>query len=267
MGLDVHLYRYHDFESSTRRETEYETRSNEVWEKAGKYDDLSTEEKDLVTLKTQEIAKELGLDKWGSDEGGKEGVELDSGLYPDHMFKIGYFRSSYNSGGINSILRSSTQKDLYWIFQPDRDEYHVHPNWLECREKAEIALEEFLNWMQAFPDIGCEEISFLGPSEIDSKEKALEVFGKHFKKEKQQCSFERYSCKEGHFYIDSPLEVLAVLPGTRSLFSSPDPCAYVIYREPGKYEWYKQALEVVVETIDYVLSQPDPENYVLHWSA
>jgi hypothetical protein len=31
--------------------------------------------------------------------------------------------------------------------------------------------------------------------------------------------------------------------------------------------WYQQALEVVVETCEWVLGQPDPSKYLLHWSG
>ncbi len=32
-------------------------------------------------------------------------------------------------------------------------------------------------------------------------------------------------------------------------------------------EWVKQALEIVIETIEYVLAQSNPEHFYLHWSA
>ena len=38
-------------------------------------------------------------------DGNAEEVRLDSKVHADHMFKIGYLRSSYNDGGIDRILR------------------------------------------------------------------------------------------------------------------------------------------------------------------
>jgi hypothetical protein len=42
-------------------------------------------------------------------------------------------------------------------------------------------------------------------------------------------------------------------------------CSYLVYK--ADMEWYKQALEIVVEQIQYVLKQDDPDKFVLGWSA
>ncbi len=44
------------------------------------------------------------------------------------------------------------------------------------------------------------------------------------------------------------------------------PCTYLVY-EAGDMDWYKQALEIVVEMIEWVLGQPDPSKFYLHWSS
>ncbi len=41
---------------------------------------------------------------------------------------------------------------------------------------------------------------------------------------------------------------------------------FVVY-EVDDLDWYLQALDIVVETCDYVLAQPDINKYVLHWSG
>jgi hypothetical protein len=82
----------------------------------------------------------------------------------------------------------------------------------------------------------------------------------------QSNGFDRYSSAEGHFYIKDPLEVLAMIPGETDILGK-QPCVYMVYREVEKYRWYIEALKIVVETIDHVLAQPDPENYVFHWSG
>jgi hypothetical protein len=41
-----------------------------------------------------------------------------------------------------------------------------------------------------------------------------------------------------------------------------------VYEDPDdNTQWYEQALEIVIETCEYVLAQPHPETYVTHWSG
>jgi hypothetical protein len=110
MGLDVYLYHSPDWDDSIRREEGYEEEANKIYKEIE-----DREERD---------AKLKGLaEAWNIMEGDfyvrpseMTNIELPSTLHPDHMFKIGYFRSSYNSDGINSVLRDRLDKDLYWVF-------------------------------------------------------------------------------------------------------------------------------------------------------
>jgi len=52
--------------------------------------------------------------------------------------------------------------------------------------------------------------------------------------------------------------VRAVIPGKEDI--------YIVHKDSG-LGWYVEALEIVVETIEYVLNQPDPETYYLVWSS
>jgi hypothetical protein len=47
------------------------------------------------------------------------------------------------------------------------------------------------------------------------------------------------------------------------------PAVFVVYeKEPDeKEDWYLTALKITRETIEYVLAQPDREQYYLSWSA
>ena len=57
---------------------------------------------------------------------GSQSMEQPSALHPDHLFQRGYFRSSYNESGINSLLASVELPTLYDIFEPDGDVYAVN---------------------------------------------------------------------------------------------------------------------------------------------
>src|SRR5262249_26526887 len=117
---------------------------------------------------------------------------------------------------------------------------------------------------------------FIDPATLpDSANAALEVFRRRLVKgypEKGEIESEG-----GHFFgKTTPGKFLALIPGTERLCTDkPAPTIYAVYTtdafaeelENEPFEWYIQALEIVAETCDYVLGEPDPENYYLHWSA
>jgi Cu+-exporting ATPase len=65
--------------------------------------------------------------------------------------------------------------------------------------------------------------------------------------------------------VNKPLSVIAVIDAKDKIYLA-------IKRDVSKHPdagfgWYIQAMEIVVETIDYVLAQPDKEDYYFHWSS
>src|SRR6185295_11284101 len=143
MGLDVYLYRY-DVEKAVmdKLEKQYETASNKAWHFGGKtYEQLTAAEKSQARATNKATALKLGLDKDG-EHPGKVKIEIDSALYPDHMFKIGYLRSSYNDEGINRVLRNAGLHDLSEIFQPG-ERYAFRPDWDEALARAKYVLDRW----------------------------------------------------------------------------------------------------------------------------
>lgn len=78
-------------------------------------------------------------DEFDFDEGATK-IEEDSKTDPQHMFKVGYFRSSYNNGGFNQVLHRKGIPDLYDIFDPG-DEYYVFPKWQTALKNVNEAIE------------------------------------------------------------------------------------------------------------------------------
>ena len=116
MGLDIYLYKYEDFESTRSREEKYEKFSEEAWERAGEYNSLTEDEKDEINKKCEAFAASLDLDKYGSAQAGRTRIEVDHKKWSDHLFKLGYFRSSYNDGGIERILMNMGLPTLHEVF-------------------------------------------------------------------------------------------------------------------------------------------------------
>lgn len=266
MGLDIYLYRYDDFEKSQELESKYEEHSTKLWEDAGEYKLLTQEQKDEINAKIKEFAHSLGLDEYGEQEEGKTSIEMDYEKNPEHYFKIGYFRSSYNSSGINRILGNFGLPRLEDIFGRTDDDYKFQPNWEESLVRCEKLIEDFKK-IGPYRVHHVSQNMFSEP-EIHSEKEALDVFLEELNqhnKRKDNGNRYNYSNKHGDFNIDEPVKVLAMIPGDYNMLARSLPCVYIVTESDN--DWYVTALEIVKETIKYVLSKEDKEKYYLHWSA
>lgn len=103
---------------------------------------------DAIRAFEQKAQEETGTGKYG--ESGEK-IEMKSRLHPNHYCEIGYLRSSYNSGGLNSVLRNvlGEDRDLYYIFQPN-NEYEFRPDWKAALGRAKEIRDDLemvaLNW-------------------------------------------------------------------------------------------------------------------------
>lgn len=260
MGLDIYLYKYENFEETTRKERLHEDFSNKLWEGL-EYSELSEEQKEELREKNKAHAKSLGLDEWGSDETGKEKVERKHEKYPDHYFSLGYFRSSYNDSGIERILRNMGLPTLSDVFQHEDEQYHFKPNWEESLKRINSLIEDFSK-KGAYRVHSVSENMFR-ESTVGSAKDALSVFLEEVEKSKEGGP-ESYSNSNGEFYLDEPLKVIGMIPGFQNIIGTRK-CVYVITESDNI--WYIQALEIVRDTIQFVLDQEEKEKYYLHWSG
>lgn len=270
MGLDIYLYRYDDYNKTQSIQEEYEAREKEIWDGNDadeKYNLLTDEQKDDYRNRVKEMALSLGLDEWGDDKTGKESIEINSAKYPDHMFKVGYFRSSYNGGGIERILRNMGLPTMKDIFDYD-GEYHFQPDWVQ-------SLINVKNLIKDFKDKGAYRVhsvhaNIFGGTKIGSEKDALDAFLTELKRDEEYNEKNpdrekfNYSNSVGEFSIAEPMKVLAMIPGTFSMFGERE-CVYVVTESDNT--WYIQALEIIQETIEWVMAQENKEQYYLHWSG
>ena len=258
MGLDIYLKYYKNFNKTKKSEKEYEDFSDNLWNEAGEYDDLSQNKKDEIREKIKKFSKELGLGEYGSDEKNTKTIEIPHPEYPEHYFKIGYFRSSYNDGGIEHILRNYNLPTLGDIINPS-DDYCFQPNW-------KLVLEKINKLIKDLKEVGSYRVHctmasiFESETKIKDEKEALKVFTHELGKNIDY----NYSNRDGEFSINEPLKVLALIPGTYSILRE-TPCVYVITE--GNNEWYIQALEIIKDTCNYVLQQKDKQKYYIHWSG
>lgn len=69
-------------------------------------------------------------------------VIFNSAKYPNHLFKIGYFRSSANELGINNVLEERGLENLYDILNPFY-EYFFQPNWEQAKIKCTNLIKKY----------------------------------------------------------------------------------------------------------------------------
>lgn len=262
MGLDVYLERSDDFAKVDELERRYSDGSEAIWEEVApgkKYEELTAAERAAARERCDALAAELGLGKLG-EHPGRVKVEHDSALGPDHaghMFKVGYFRSSYNEGGINSVLAQYGVPDLYAIFEPN-DRCKFAPDWAAARERCAGALAALADTDTRYSAMAISSTP-LADGGVESAEQALDAFRKEM--ENQPPFDGGWWSKNGNFWPKG-VKIFALIPGKRLR-----PCVWAIVENEGGLAWYRQALEIVAETIDFVLAQPDPQNYRLVWSA
>lgn len=264
MGLDVYLYRYEDYEATKALENEADAYSTQLWNEAGKTygENIPADIQDQLSANTKEWNEEHGLDEWGEVKSVvKQSIKLPSTRWPDHLFKIGYFRSSYNDSGFNPVVKNLIGKDLYWIFQVDRDDYHVRPDWRAALERANQLADELV----AQPQIGAFDVSPTNlfdpkPADIDEAA-AIKTYLEQAARDQSPFGGS-WSNKDGHFFPNKPLRVLALVNGV-DCFNRP---AIIVVHEKDLSS-YVESARIVVETCQYVLDTGEPEKHVLHWSG
>jgi len=262
MGLDVYLQRYDNFKEAKELERKYSIVENNIYKETfGDRKEISEDERKVLHKTLDKIRQDMFISEDGQAPS-CESINISSSKHPEHLFKIGYFRSSYNGGGFNTIVGNAIGKELHYIFDPP-ESYDFVPDWEESKIRAEEMLKELKEYSENSPFTAwCADVrEYPGKTNPTSEEEALKIFLQEYTKKDHP--FGSYSNNVGHFFTKEPTEVYAAIPG-KSRFMK-DPCVYFISKHD--YTWYIEAMEIVVEAIEYVLSQKDPENYGLIWSG
>lgn len=215
----------------------------------------------------------MGLDVYVNEVGKK------SEKYPDHLFEVGYFRSSYNSGGFNRIVSDAIQADLYTILDPYESDDGYHIDWAVALVRVKEAIEKFKEFMDS--DAAKYKVmpirprmyapSFEVEHDINSPFTAKAAFLAEMQKimgkgDDTPFKSNGWSNYYGDFF-PTPLKVVAILEGKDDVWPDKN-CFYAVYEvDEDMWTWYLQALEIVEETCIYCLSQPDPDEITVIWSA
>lgn len=286
MGLDIYLYRCKDLAALK----EFEDRQTAAHDAI--YEQISAEPGSMLGLSKQFHPKArdkylVEIEKWNkANKAPVKEIEvetLDSKQYPDHMFKLNYFHSSYNEGGLNAILRTAVGKDLYYVFDhKSAGPYRFTPNWEQARLRAQELKAAYQAHLDSVGAVRVVAVSAAREGNPTNAAEAMEIFKKrqleHDKEFAEGAEIPHWKSKDadwfsnnqGDFFLGKGATVLAAIPGNGYIGR----CTYLVIREDGIGDvtangtnWYIAALDIVIESCEYILSQKKPQQYCLHWSS
>lgn len=275
MGLDVHMRRYTvPMEEFERREAEAEAISTAVWDRHNKrVDSTQWTEADRKAWSDDCEASytAAGFDKDGGSSA-CEDIEFPSAKYPNHYFKIGYLRSSYNSNGINSVFGRLGLADLNAIFdRTDDSEYRFRPDWAAVKSRTVDVLRQYRGIRaKPFSNLDIEEVraGFCAP--LDGTEASLLAqVREELTENAKRPAFGGggYSNVKGQFFPDGRT-IHAIVRGKPGFLGTG---VYFVTSIPKNSDgdFYEQALEILIETCDWALAQPQEsrDQLYLHWSS
>lgn len=247
MGLDVYLERCDNWSEKFRLEQEFE-------------DTVNSQNIKWDTPEYHALNEKMGL---LSGRYPTETIEMNSEYDSEHMFKIGYFRSSYNSGGINNVMRTRIGKSLYDVF-PESENYTFVPDWAAALVRIKEIRKEFQDALDTTGKYDVTNISAYfnqndGPT---ITKEALDRFMEEINRVPTPSPDGWYMNKTGEFFN---IRARSIMIGTNDWSSKP--IVYLIYESEHDWDWYLTALAIVEETILWVLKQDNPNEYGLVWSS
>jgi hypothetical protein len=228
MGLDIQLYRL-PADINIGQYLSYCAVIDALPGRWSQHPIPSPEKDKAMAARCEEIAVEMGLppDIEMQVYRREEEVSLPSLKHPNSCL-IGYIRSGYGGGGLDSVLRATLERGLYDIFpQAEREQNrYIRPDWRQSRQVAEAVLSEFLAG-------GMADAKFL--KSIGSSVELAQAFIQRF----NQPTADRQ-------WFDQLQETTT---------------------DASYFLRYVEQLEGVIEMIEYVLAQPDSDQYLLYWGA
>ena len=190
---------------------------------------------------------------------GKEEILVDDSIYPNHLFKIGYFRSSYNEAGYNSLMNNIGLSGLYEIFSVNRGQ-RISINWKKSLENAK-------NTLNALHERALNNEDFLVfPMALHTEIHSENIFDT-FMSEYHKCKDSDYNSwmnRNGYFF-KKPISIHGIMKS--KIFGIDG--LYIIHRDDDNYKWLIEATEIVIRTCEYVLDHPANERrkFKFIWSS
>ena len=191
-------------------------------------------------------------------------VVKDSTLHPGHSFRVGSWFSSSTEAGLNSVLRDYVGRDLYSCFGVEGR--WSQPDWEDSLERVQALLADF----KSATTEGFRVMPLTYNPFKDVKKEAIKTSNDALIswciEQRKVPKDDIYANRHGTFF-PKDVEIHAAIEGVDITGA---PTQYLIYKkrdtdDPKHFVFYLEALEIIIETIEYVLAQADPSQYVLQW--
>ena len=271
--LQINMLQSGDMHKAIALEKEWDKYHSEVFDSLKTDPDkkLTEEQSAQLRSKTSAHGKKLGLSKKGENYKNISYIEKDSVLHPDHGFKIGTIVDGADDLGISTILGNLGLMSIHTIFNKfndlitwDTTEY-IQPDWHSALDSVNDTLSAFKNLDRvgktqmvstvALPlDVYFND-SMFKKYPVTSPMDALSVYHEQRKHASVKNINKNFVNSFGWFYLHKALSIRAAIAGTNTINNKAFPCTYLVYNT--NMEWYVNGLEIVKETIEHVLSQPE----------
>jgi hypothetical protein len=277
--LDVGLHYFIDYAKTVRLMKEWDDFHSKTFEDIAKGKDKLTDE-DYVDLrrKVSVLSKELGLSDKGEDYKNVSRIELPSAIHADHPFKIGTFVDTMDDMALSTVLGNLGIPTIHGIFS-DQVNYgaadggiqFIQPDWTKCFDKvcdAITMLDSYISANKGFmvstvalPVDILKDSSKLSHVPVSTPMDALAMYQEQVAYALRKGIDKNYYNSFGWFYTKKALSIRASIAGVKEIDGMIVPCTYIIFNTD--MEWYRQALEIIRETITYVLSSS--EDVTKYW--
>lgn len=268
----IELFRSPNLQSLVGIEREFRYKINAVWKRAAR---LSGEELEvscpMVCVRLEDkyvkdamqacnaMACELGMDEL--DYGKK--IEKKSKVFSDHFFKVGLFFDGQGAESFSFVMQQLGLKTMDEIFgrcpKGEKLQFCV-PDWgaalLRCAEEKAKLKRMYLEKQRV---LDYRVVTMVFNLENERQEVSSFVLSEYVKDYLSKVDEGQGGTEEIVLYGEETIEgVVLKKEGDRLVV-----CLIVKTKE--FYIWYLEALEVIQETIEFVLSQKRVEEYYLLW--
>jgi hypothetical protein len=279
-NMKVSLYRYGDLKKSLELEEKYDRYHDRTYEEMALTRGEMLEE-DMAELrrKVSSFALSLGLSKLGEDYKNKEQIELDSVLWPDHPYKIGEFIDTVDDFGLSTVLGNLGLDTVHSIFSKQSNYVdmgagitYVQPDWADAFDRVCDVLKDLHYQVHecgrnTLVSTVCLPVDYhsnpklMASQPVKGPRDAIKMYEDQQRYSSARNLDKNYMNSFGWFYMRKALSIRAAIAGTKELDGRIIPCTYLIFH--ADMDWYRQALEIIRETIEYVLS--DPKRLNSYW--
>lgn len=197
----------------------------------------------------------------------------DSVAFPTHPFNLGFFSCATNESGFDRVLKMRTGKGMKYIFTWEEDQIPqkiFKPDWDEVVHRCEnvsVELEEakrtegwfsFRSIHTLLEPVDAQDCGIVGDKE------AFHSFLSKQRMIKDTMSWVSFS--DGMVFVQNRPKIAGVIKGFDPEMGNYTPTVYLVLEASEENSaYYFEGLEIIKETAKYILSQPNPSIYEVHW--